>query len=264
MAASLPTNFTVKFPSKIMDPAYKNKRTYITIYQSKAPSEIAEVLKDALKRVGSEFVQGVKAASTGDFSQMIKIMNQVKEFKGEEELTLVLPIPNQFQDSQDHSFNTDTGFVKDAIDNTAIGGKIDKVIGKVAANTSSSKILANPGFFQNYTGSTPRQFSFTFTLIPNSEKESEDIKKIILALKKYSSPSLKNSAIMIAPRFFWFRFSNETLQKLTGIRPCIINNISVNYSHSGTLETTFDGMPKGIELSVSISELRTITSEQWE
>jgi len=264
MAAKLPPNPVVFFPKNVKDKAYENKLMYITVYKSKSPAQIAEIIKEGMQRTTKQIVDGVSAAVKGDISQLLRIQDQVKEFKGEPKMSVVLPMPTQFQDAQDHSYNTDTGFIKDMVDNTGVGGTIDKTIGKIAANTNSQKILANPGFFQNYTGSAPRQFNFTFYLIPNNADEAEDVKKIILLLKKYSSPSLHNNAIMIAPHFFLFQFSNETLQKLTGIRPCVVTNVSTNYAHSGVLETTFDGMPKGIELTIAISELRTITAEQWE
>jgi len=264
MAAKLPDNIMVYFPSNVFDNAYENKLSYITIYESKSPAQITEIIKEGMQRTKDQIVDGASAAMKGDITQLLKINEQVQEFKGEPKLSIVLPMPTQFQDAQDHSYNTDTGFIKDMVDNTSVGGTIDKTIAKIAANTSTQKILANPGFFQNYTGSTPRQFNFTFYLIPNNAKEAEDIKKIILLLKKYSSPSLHNNAVMIAPHFFLFQFSNEQLQKLTGIRPCIITNISTNYSLSGVLETTFDGMPKGIELTIAVTELRALTAEQWE
>lgn len=68
---------------------------------------------------------------------------------------------------------------------------------------------------------------------------------------------------MMAPNFFWFMFSNPILQDLTGIRPCVITSVATNYAGSGILETTFDGMPKFIELTIAISELRTLTQDKW-
>ena len=68
---------------------------------------------------------------------------------------------------------------------------------------------------------------------------------------------------MTAPCFFTFTFNNETLQLLTNIRPCIITNIGVNYGASGVLESTMDGMPKFITVTISMAELRTIMNEQW-
>lgn len=98
-------------------------------------------------------------------------------------MTLALPLPNEFQDSQSHSFNTGTGMIHDLLDMSGVAGKVSNAIGRVAANTSSQKIMANPGYFQNYTGSEPRQFSFTFKLIPNSKEEAERIQGLIILIK---------------------------------------------------------------------------------
>jgi hypothetical protein len=100
-------------------------------------------------------------------------------------------------------------------------------------------------------------------MIPNSRTEANTIIKVIKLLKKHSSPHLTANSIMLAPNFFHFWFSNDTLQLLTGIRPCIISSVSTNYAGSGILETTMDGMPKQIELSINIKELRAITEDKW-
>ena len=261
--ASMRVNPVVFFPNKLMDPAFDGKRVYIRIYKSKTPSDIAKLIKDGVSKQIESVKKGVGEVAKGNYDSMLKIGKEIDYFNGEEEWILALPLPNEFSDSQTHSFNTGTGIIHDILNSVGASGTISNALGKIAANTSSQKILANPGYYQNYTGSEPRQFSFTFKLIPNSNDEFSKIKAIILMLKKYSSPSLHNGAIMIAPHFFWFSFSNKELQDLTGIRPCIINSISTNYAGSGILETTFDGAPKFIELTIAISELRTLTEDKW-
>lgn len=248
------------FPSKLMDTAYDGKRIYITIYESKTLSEIATVIKNGVKK---ELSQAKAIAGNPSVQSVAKIIKEIDYFKGTEKMTLALPLPNQFRDSQSHDFSIGTGMIRSVIDSSSTAKTFVDGLSKIAANSSAQKILANPGYFQNYTGSNPRDFSFNFKLIPNSKQEAKDIQSIIITLKKYSSPSLDGGAIMIAPHFFWFRFSNPILQDLTGIRPCIIKNIETNYAGSGILETTFDGMPKFIELNISISELRTLTEDKW-
>ena len=258
-------NPTIFFPNKLMHKDYNGKRVYIRIYKSKTFEEISDIVKKGitreLKRTGDAVVSAMKTGEVAD--SLGKICEEIDYFKGTELMILALPLPNEFQDSQTHSFNTGTGMLHDLVDMIPGSAKVTNAIARAAANTSSQKIMANPGYYQNYTGSEPRQFSFTFKLIPNSLEEADNIKRIILNLKKYSSPSLHNGAIMMAPHFFWFQFSNKIIQDLTGIRPCIITNISTNYAGSGILETTFDGMPKFIELTIAISELRTLTEKKW-
>jgi len=263
------------FPDDIMSKNFNNKRLYITIYKSKSVEDIETQLKNTYNRAKDKMSAASK--TEGDAIDKTKavassigsILNEVEEFKGEEKLIIALPLPNELSDSQAHGFSTDTGIVKDVVDTAddiasgLIGFSINKAIGRIASTLSVPRVLANPGYFQNYTGSEPRTFSFSFKMIPKSRKEADTIIEVIKQLKKHSSPSITANSIMRAPNFFHFWFSNDTLQILTGIRPCIISDIATNYAGSGILETTMDGMPKQIDITITIKELRTITEDKW-
>ena len=257
------------FPDNIMSKNFDNKRLYITIYESKSVENIETQLKNTFNRAKEKVKSAINDKSKSVVSTVGNILNEVEEFKGVEKLIIALPLPNELSDSQAHGFSADTGIVKDVVDKVddiasgVIGFSINKAIGRISSTLSSQRVLANPGYFQNYTGSAPRSFSFSFKMVPNSRKEADTIIEVIKQLKKHSSPSITANSIMRAPNFFHFWFSNDTLQVLTGIRPCIISDISTNYAGSGILETTMDGMPKQIEISINIKELRTITEDKW-
>ena len=261
------------FPDAILDENFKEKRMHIAIYESKTASSIVKHLEDTAKKDYAKIKSAEEHAKPGlengveaAAKETAKIMQEIRNFHGVKQFDIILPIPNELSDSQTHSFSTDTGIVKDLADKANSMFplfSIQKAIGQIASTLGTRRVLANPGFFQNYTGSDPRSFSFSFKLIPNSKEEAETIMKVIKLIKKYSSPSITADAIMIAPHFFHFYFSNTTLQNLTGIRPCVITDVSTNYAGSGILETTMDGMPRQINLSISMKELRTITEDMW-
>jgi len=265
------TPHSIFFPNEIMNDNFTNKRMHIIIYKSESISTLEKQLKDTIKKDIKKMENAISGFSLNSLEAKIKtaesIAQDIRDFKGKKQYIITLPIPNELTDEQSHDFSAETGMVKDLTDKVgSVMGKyfsIQKVVGQISANLSTPRVLANPGYFQNYTGSKPRDFSFTFSMIPNSAEEAETIMKIIKLLKKYSSPTLTADSIMRAPHFFHFFFSNHTLQNLTGIRPCVISSISTNYAGSGILETTMDGMPKQIDLSVRICELRTITNEDW-
>jgi hypothetical protein len=270
---SLKTPNLIYFPERIMTDNFTDKRMYITIYDSKSVSQIVEQLtntakKDAksIKNAAENANGGVWDSSKAAVKEASKILGEIEDFRGVEKYIIALPIPNELSDSQAHDFSTDTGIVKDIADKVDSMNplfSIQKAIGRIASTISTPRVLANPGYFQNYTGSQPRSFSFSFKMIPNSKVEAEKIMTIIKLIKKYSSPTLTADSIMMAPNFFHFWFSNTTLQNLTGIRPCIITDVSTNYAGSGILEMTMDGMPKQIDISITIKELRTITRDKW-
>jgi len=253
------------FPDGLLNENLENKRMYITIYDSKSVDDIEKQLRNTADKAIDSTNTALKSTETLEklTALMSSISKEVTSFKGVEKLIIALPLPNELSDSQTHGFSTDTGIVSSLATKFDPGGMINKAIGQIANNLSTPRVLANPGYFQNYTGSEPRSFSFSFKLIPNSSKEANTIIDIITTLKKYSSPDLVGNAILLAPSFFHFWFSNSTLQLLTGIRPCIITEVGTNYAGSGILETTFDGMPKQIDLTISIKELRTITKDKW-
>jgi len=260
------------FPNDIMSKNFNNKRLYISIYESKSVSDIAEQLTNTAIKAKDKVVkafetgEGASGTTKNVAGAINSILNEIADFKGVEKFIIALPLPNELSDSQAHNFSTETGFSAAAgelVESANPLFSINKAVGRIAASLSVPRVLANPGYFQNYTGSEPRTFAFSFKMIPNSKVEADTIIKVITMLKKYSSPTLNAGTIMLAPHFFHFWFSNNTLQQLTGIRPCIVSDVQTNYSGSGILETTMDGMPKQIDLSITIKELRTITEDKW-
>jgi len=252
------SNANYTFPKNITDSNLKNKRIYIDIYESKSLDALPADLWKKSKKLG-EKVWNAKSV----IGAMNAIQQNIKDFNGEKEITITLPLPNELSDSQSHNFAVSEGILAEVISNIPGSDMIGKALGKIQSNLSEQKILPNPGYFQNYTGSDPRSFTFNFKLIPNDADEANEIVKIITVLKKYSSPELTAGAFLKAPRFFHIWVANETLQKMVQLRPCIITNVSTNYAGSSILETTLDGMPKYIELSISINELRAMTISDW-
>ena len=257
-------NVTLEFPLNITsNQSLKNKRMYITIYKASPMENIEEMLKKTYE-AGKDAVSDVIDMN---FSTALenaeKIAKEITEFRGTEELTIALPLPNELSDSQSHNFSTGEGVAHTLLNAIPGFDTANNIVGKAAAATSNQRVLANPGFFQNYTGSDPRSFSFSFKMIPNSREEADTIINIINTLKKASSPTITLQAFLTAPRFFWFWFSNETLMKLTNIQPAIIKSVAVDYGAGGQVDVTMDGMPKFINLTLEITELRAITAEQW-
>jgi len=98
-----------------------------------------------------------------------------------------LPLPNELNDSQSHQWETTKGAVGEiagGMENAQFGvGSISRsasqVLGESAASKGFRKALINPGYFQNYNGTDPRTFTFTWDLIPTSPEEADSIVDII-------------------------------------------------------------------------------------
>lgn len=141
---------------------------------------------------------------------------------------------------------------------------VDAILANAANNSGQRKPIVDPGYFQNYTGSTPRNFNLKYDLVPNSKEEAEQILMIIAKFKQYSSPSqISSSPMLSAPFHFKITNSNSYLNLLTGMDMMVLTSISVDYGADGAMEMFGDGMPKHISLSLSFAENRVRTAEDY-
>jgi hypothetical protein len=245
------------FPDSLNTPDFELRKMTLTIFKIKTLVGTSQELKNKLLQLKEEAISQVKDG------EINSVVNEITKFNGDPLVSISLPIPNELNDTTQHNWNLDTGLSKSFADSTGLTSLQDGVLAKVAASQGMNKPLVNPGYFQNYTGSEPRSFTFTYNFIPNNQEEAERLVEIITLLKKYSSPTQTAGLLLTAPNVFGLTFGNPKLQKLTNIRPCVISNIDVNYSGAGFLETTMDGMPKYLILSINFSEIKAITSDDW-
>lgn len=63
------------------------------------------------------------------------------------------------------------------------------VVGLLSMSAGARKALVNPGYFQNYTNSTPRSFDFQYTFHSRNQDEALTVLNIIRSFKMYSSPT---------------------------------------------------------------------------
>lgn len=210
---------------------------------------------------------------------------------------ITLPLTSNINDSQDHSWtSTDyysvlTGGIKAAsggpLENKPVGGMLgdfSKVISTIKETAEGPGFAAladlmgkrrpmlNPGYFQYYTGSNLRSFDFSFDFIPENEAETQQVIDIILAFKKFSSPSrpIKEARNNISPESKgefsmgnWLMMSpctwlvivyNEKIFKLLSFHDCVCTRVSVTYGDSDKVAMFNDGMPKQITLNLNFSE----------
>ena len=101
--------------------------------------------------------------------------------------------------------------------------------------------------FQNYGGSAPRSFNFSFDLIPNNSEEAYSIMNIILNLKKFSLPrSIVGGVSLLAPFIFEIEIGNENMRKLINMNDVVLTEIGVNYGADGNMQMFSNGIPKFI------------------
>lgn len=187
---------------------------------------------------------------------------------------LALPLPNELSDSQSHKWDTTEGVVS-KIGNQILdfgSGKLTKgkasgsstmqALGELASVAGARKPMIDPGYFQDYNGTEPRSFSFSWDLIPNNATDSESIQDIIYNLKKFTLPtSTINGISLLSPYVFDIEMGNEKINQLMNINNVVCTEMTVNYAAEGALQFFRDGTPKYIKLDMSFMERSTITAD---
>lgn len=197
---------------------------------------------------------------------------------------IVLPMPKQLVDNDSVQYEQkEIGAAAAAAVETGTAltsgidpsGNITNVIGALAGGIGKSLLDAASkitgadalGAAQAFSGGAPNQFTtillkgpgykkheLSWTLSPRNSSESRTIKEIIRLLK--NSMFVKNNvAYFGAPQVFTLKyFNNENY--LYKFKPCVLENMSVNYSPSGAPAFySSTGAPDSVEIRLSFLEV---------
>lgn len=223
-------------------------------------TQYGNIQKAIEERNVSEHSQPTRGVMQKDLKNRVKKLINAKTLYG-----IALPLPNELSDSQDHQWEQNEGFVGSVvkgIENKVAGGMISSRTGEIATETGFRKALVNPGYFQDYNGSTPRNFTLSWDLIPANPEEAESIITIIYNLKKYTLPtSIGGGTTLLSPYFFEIVINNPRIDVLMNMTNVVCTNLTVNYAADGGLQFLPDGIPKYIKLSMSFAERTLVTSE---
>jgi len=268
---------TLSFPKYMEQDIYKNHCVYFHVRKSNA-SDTSENAKNAF-------------LSKDDYKNS---MNNADTL-----LTICLPIPNILNDNQSHSWDlsiSPIGTIGKSIEGIDIGkmagagisklaGKIGGKIGSLASKLGENlpgytagdalgyfsnaagmrKPLTDPGYFQNYSGSTPRSFGMTFDLIPENAEDAKNLLTLLMSFKKFTSPkSTIDGVSLLAPYFWDVDFGNAAIDETMNIKGMVITSVEINYIADGNAQFFSSGIPKHIQLSLSMSERRMMTMEDYE
>ena len=261
------------FPSFLSNPAYENKKV---TFKALKPSEfdisdsnvVVKSIKDSI-----DYVLPGGGEKALDFAK-----NMADETIGipdgfNLDSSVTLPYPTSLSDNQNHNWENTEGLISQVTGNvlgasgeslSGKGGYVKKILGdgkKMYSALMNSlgvrKAVIDPGYFQNYNGSTPRSFTMAYTLVPQSQKEAQTIKDIILWFKQYSSPTfISNSPLMGAPFVFNISFAgNQYISDMFKMDKCVLTGISVDYASDGSFMLYKDGFTKQIGLALNFAEV---------
>ena len=280
------------FPSFLSTPAYENKKVTFkalkpSMFDVSDSNVAANALKDTVDYVRNK---GKGGQITADFINNIKNNGFGIPDGFNLDSSVTLPYPTSLSDNQSHNWVNTEGAIAQITNNIlspsggssggnggkkSNGGKQSKVksftsaflkkvlgdgkkmYGAALNEFGVRKAIIDPGYFQNYNGSTPRSFTMAYTLVPQSQKEAQTIKDIILWFKQYSSPTfVPNTPIMGAPFVFNISFAgNQYITDMFKMDKCVLTGISVDYASDGSFMLYKDGFPKQIGLTLNFAEV---------
>lgn len=153
--------------------------------------------------------------------------------------------------------------------NAGSGAPINNYIRQVAAAAanvlpgagdairSAAQMRSNPNSQSMFEGVAMRSFGFTFNMMPSSEKEAEQIRRIVKFFRFHMYPERVNTYFYKFPTIFniTMRYKNKILEPK--ILPSFLTSATVNYN--GETGTFFkDGNPTQTTLTLSFQEERTL------
>ena len=144
-------------------------------------------------------------------------------------------------------------------------GQNDDLFGTILGRTTGA--VFNENIELLFRGITLRDaFNFTFEIIPRSKKESEEVRQMIIFLKKEMSAKKGTSSgaaqglFLTAPSVFKIQYMscNKPHPYLNRFKICAMPSLSVNFNGSNTYATYSDGTPVHMQLTLTFQELTPI------
>ena len=113
-----------------------------------------------------------------------------------------------------------------------------------------------------------RTFPFIFDFAPRNEIEAGVVRDIIRVIKRSASPSRQgdNALFMKSPKLFQLQYLTGAAEHpfLNAFKICVCEDISVNYTASGTYATYSDGTPVHIRMQLTFKEINPIYAEDYD
>ena len=214
---------------------------------------------------GGEFSQPVKRLKTAISLYMPSSLSASYGVQyNESEVPMGMRIANAVGDA----FKGD--IPREELGNSAKSAMASMALGKsgdaAGALSKLSKLAPNPTTEMVFQGVETRTFSFNYRFAPRSEKEAENVLKIIEQFKFHMHPEFKDVTgfLYIYPSEFDIVYysggqENPNLHKHTS---CVLVNMAINYTPNGMFSTFDNGMPTQIDVTLSFKELAKLDKQK--
>ena len=134
--------------------------------------------------------------------------------------------------------------------------------GKNVLTRTTGKVM-NPNLELLFSGPSLRSFNYTFRFTPREQKESLMVRRIIKFFKKAMAPILSKEGglFLESPHVFKLKYIHKNGGQhpfLNKIKPCALQNFSVQYAPDGSYMTYKDGSMTAYNISLTFGEINPI------
>ena len=150
-----------------------------------------------------------------------------------------------------------------------VAGMADAVFGTNTAKGVEIGLgnLANPRVALSFDGVELKTHSFSWTLAPQSARESEKLKNIIQKIKRSALPTYNNTfgqkTFLNYPNVVDVFFLGTTEGYMYYFKRAMISQFEVNYAGAGTPAFVEGGKPAVVTMTMNMTEIDIHTSEDY-
>lgn len=185
---------------------------------------------------------------------------------------IFLPIPNGglgVQDSLQYD-EVKGGVTLDTKAVTIMAESVKKagVLGQIAtAYQDSAETLfgrtLNQFLVHTFKGISLRQYTYTWSFIPYSQEDANELNKIIKALRKAALPEYEPNNYTIKYPDFWVVRPYANANMLFELNYLVVSDVKVDYGSEGQVTFFKDGNPTQTTLSITFKEVHPQGSEMY-
>ena len=141
-----------------------------------------------------------------------------------------------------------------------LGGSGSTVQQFASAASALTGITTNP--FQVILFKSPnfRSHTFSWTFLPQSQRETEELKKLIDTFRYHTLPGISNAGgvFFSYPEILKINFK-PTDQYLYKFKPCVVDSVTVNYAPNGPSFFKSTNAPTAIQFEIRLQEIEIWT-----
>ena len=135
---------------------------------------------------------------------------------------------------------------------------------------TGGKVL-NPNAEMLFQGPVIRDFAFSFLMVARSQKEGQEIRKIIRFLKLGMAPKFRSTTFLKAPDIFTLHYKNgqgkdDYLRTVNQFNPggLALTTMNVDYAPFGYWSAYRDSQPVAVKMDLNFTELRPLYQSDQE